>query len=776
MSAVWRASRAAVRRRRFQTSVIALVALCASATVILAAGLLDLSSGPFERAFAAQRGPHVIATYSTPAPPTDATDTEAVAGPYGQLVLDVPAGGGPVWATGPLTVVGRADPAGPVDRVDLWAGRWATDPDEIVVNLLPPSSPSAADNFTQDIIGKKITTPGRPQLTIVGVAYSVSHTADAWVSPATMAQLGPTTAQVLYRFRDAATTAQVAAATASLPRDGLLAASSYLTQKEAVAAGPGTILPFLIVFGVLGLIVAVLIVANVISGAVVSGFRHIGVLKALGFTPRQVVSVYLVMVTVPATAGAAAGAVLGTVATRPLIGIAFQGLGFGGQLETGAWVPLTGFLGVPALVMLTALVPASRARRLSAAEAINASAAPKIERGLRVQRALSGVRLPRAVSLGLGLPFSRPGRTGLTMAALLLGVTSVTFAGGLAASLVRYGQAVDRADAVQVQVRPNNPSLGNPPTDRTDPQVESLLRGLPGTSHVTAELPMQLTALGHRDPVPVNFLRGDSATLGHQDQLVEGRWMTAPNEVVASSAALHHLGAQVGDRLELAYAGGHEPVTIVGKTIEGAFDRDTIFADWQLRTRLAPDHQVVSHEVLYYIRLASDTPVATYLAAVRQADPGLSAWSADSGLGNSFTVSVTIISIAFVSIIGLVVALSVFNTVLLNTRERRRDLGMLKAIGMTPGQVVTMMVTSMATLGLAAGCLGIPLGVGAHRLVLPLMAEAAELDLPARITNVWTVGGLSLVVLVGVAIAVLGAALPARRAGRIPIATVLHSE
>lgn len=774
MSAVWRASRAAVRRRRFQTSVIALVALCASTTVVLAAGLLDLSSGPFERAFAAQRGPHVIATYSTPAPPTDATDTEAVAGPFGQLVLDVPADGGPVWATGPLTVVGRADPAGPVDRVDLWAGRWATDPDEIVVNMLPPPSLTAADSFTQDVIGKMITTPGRPQLTIVGVAYSVSHTADAWVSPATMAQLGPTTAQVLYRFRDAATTAQVEVATASLPRDGLLAASSYLTQKEAVAAGPGTILPFLIVFGVLGLIVAVLIVANVISGAVVSGFRHIGVLKALGFTPRQVVSVYLVMVTAPATAGAVAGAVLGTVATRPLIGIAFQGLGFGGQLETGAWVPLTGLLGVPALVMLTALVPASRTRRLSAAEAISASAAPKMERGLWVQRALSGIRLPRAVSLGLGLPFSRPGRTGLTMAALLLGVTSVTFAGGLAASLVRYGQAVDRADAVQV--RPNNPSLGTPPTDRTDPQVESLLRGLPGTSHVTAELPMQLTALGHRDPVPVNFLRGDSATLGHQDQLVEGRWMTATNEVVASSAALHHLDAQVGDRLELAYAGGHEPVTIVGKTIEGAFDRDTIFADWHLRTRLAPDHRVVSHEVLYYIRLASDTPVATYLAAVRQADPGLSAWSADSGLGNSFTVSVTIISIAFTAMVGLVVALSVFNTVLLNTRERRRDLGTLKAIGMTPGQVVTMMVTSKATLGLAAGCLGIPLGVGAHHLVLPLMAEAAERDLPARITNVWTVGGLSLVVLVGVAIAVLGAALPARRAGRLPIAAVLHSE
>ncbi|TYB95048.1 ABC transporter permease [Micromonospora sp. WP24] len=702
MSAVWRVARAAVRRRRLQTYVIALVVLFSTATIVVALGLLDASSGPFDRAFAEQRGPHVVATYSNQSPPTDAADAEAVAGPFGQLVLDVPADGGPVWATGPITVVGRADPAGPVDRVDLFAGRWATSLNEAVVNTTPPPQ-NMIDSFAQNIVGQKIAVPGRPQLTIVGVAYSLSDTADAWVSPATMAQLGPTAAQVLYRFRSATTAEQVDAATAGLPRDGLLGTRSYLTQKAAIAAGPGTILPFLVVFGVLGLITAVLIVANVISGAVVSGFRHIGVLKALGYTPRQVVLVYLVMVTAPATAGAIVGTVLGTVAARPLLHNAFQGLGFGGQVQTGAWVPLTGILAVPALVVLTALVPASSAHRLSAAEAISAGSAPKAGRGLRLQRALAGARLPRAISLGLGLPFARPGRTGLTMAALLLGVTTVTLAGGLAASVIRYGHAVDRADAVQVQVRPNNPSLGNRPTDRTDPQVESLLRGLPGTTYVTADLPMQLTAVGHSDPVVVDFLRGDSATIGYQDQLVEGRWMAAADEVVASSAALHDLGARVGDRLELTYDGRHAPVRIVGKTMEGAVGNGDIFADWRVFTTLAPDYHLVNHEVMYYIRIASDTSVASYLAAIHNGDPGLYAWPANAGLGNSFTVSVVAISIVFSTMIGIVAALSVFNTVLLNVRERRRDLGTLKSIGMTPRQVVTMMVTSTAALGAAAG-------------------------------------------------------------------------
>ncbi|MFJ3923241.1 ATP-binding cassette domain-containing protein [Streptomyces sp. NPDC090022] len=79
-----------------------------------------------------------------------------------------------------------------------------------------------------------------------------------------------------------------------------------------MVAGPdrptsGTYLPFMTLFGILGLLVSALIVGNVVSGAVVSGYRHIGVLKALGFTPNQVVAVYLTMLSVPAVVGCVLG-------------------------------------------------------------------------------------------------------------------------------------------------------------------------------------------------------------------------------------------------------------------------------------------------------------------------------------------------------------------------------------------------------------------------------------------------------------------------------------
>ncbi|WP_432986287.1 FtsX-like permease family protein [Dactylosporangium sp. CA-233914] len=772
MSAVWRAARAAVRRRRLQTFVIALVVLFSTATIVVALGLLDASNGPFDKAFARQRGPHVIATYSTTTPPASAPGAAAAAGPFGELVLDVPADGAPIWAVGPLTVVGRADPSGsPVDRVDLWAGHWADNVDEVVINVDPPA-PDNVDMFAPELLGKTITVPGRPTLTIVGLAYSLCHTADAWVSPGTLDKLGPTGSQMLYRY----TGPDLDSFIDAVPRDGLVATQSYLVRKAAVAAGPGTMVPFLVVFGVLGLVVAVLIVANVVSGAVISGLRHIGVLKALGFTPRQVVFVYLFMVTVPSLLGAVLGTALGTAAARPLLRNAFQGLGFGGDVQTGAWVPLAGVLGVPALVVLTALVPAARAHRLSAAEAISAGSAPRPGRGLRVQRALSGTRLPRAVSLGLGLPFARPGRTGLTMAALLLGVTTVTFAGGLATSVIRYGDAVDRADAVQVQVRPENPALGANRSPRTDPEVETLLRGLPGTTYVTADLTLELTAAGHSDPVNVDFLRGDSTTLGYQDQLTQGRWLAGPGEAVASSAALHDLGLRVGDRVTLVHDGRSLPLTIVGRTMEAGIGNGDLFADWSAFTTLAPGYHLVNHEVMYFVRIAPGTTVEGYLASVRAADPGLYAWSAVAGLGNPYTVSVVTVSTAFSLMIGAVAALSVFNTVLLNVRERRRDLGMLKSIGMTPRQVVAMVVTSMAALGVAGGVVGIPIGMAAHRLILPMAGRAAKIDLPAGLFEVWNPGALALMALAGVAIAVLGALAPARTAARLPIAEVLHNE
>jgi putative ABC transport system permease protein len=126
--------------------------------------------------------------------------------------------------------------------------------------------------------------------------------------------------------------------------------------------------------------------------------------------------------------------------------------------------------------------------------------------------------------------------------------------------------------------------------------------------------------------------------------------------------------------------------------------------------------------------------------------------------------------------LGAVAALGVFNTVVLNTRERRRDLGMLKSIGMTPRQVIGMLLTSMGVLGLVGGLIGVPLGIWAHGWMVPAMVHSGQLEVPRSLLDVFHARLLIALGLAAVAIALLGALIPSRAAAWSPVADALHNE
>ncbi|MFE4258705.1 FtsX-like permease family protein [Streptomyces sp. NPDC056883] len=770
MSAVWRASRAAVKRRRVQTFVIGLVVLCSTTTVLLALGLLVAASGPFDKAYTAQRGAHTVATYD-PAKVSDAQLAQtahrpgvaAAAGPFPRAVVDVP--GDWLWMpAGPLTVVGRADPAGPVDRVEILMGRWAQAPGEIVVDWGIDGTPYA------DLLGTKLEVPGRQTLTVVGFATSMSKSAAAWVTPEQAAALHPTATQMLYRFTDSSTGAQLrdslARATDGLPADSMTSAQTYLTLKKAFSARADAYLPFISLFGLLGLLVSALIVANVVSGAVVSGSRHIGVLKAIGFTPNQVVAVYLTMVSVPAVAGCVLGTLLGNALAAPILQIAFSGIetGMASVGTVSPWLSVACLAGMPALVVLTALVPALRAHRLPAAQAITAGGAPRTGRGLRVQRVLASSRLPRSVSLGLGHPFARPGRAFMTTAAIVLGVTTVTLATGLTSTMVSYAQAG--------RTLPGGPVLsiaagghGNNPVEPvlSDAQIDERLRSL-GAQEVQARGLTRIGLVGYAQPAFGNFYRGSPSPAA---AFVEGRPPRGPGEIAAGPSFLTERGLAVGDRVTLEANGRRTAATIVGQLIDS--DARSLESTWETLGELAPDSRAVE----YTVRLAPGADARAYADAVDAADPGLHAEVVNSVNVNAATTTVIGFSSVFSVMLTLVASLGVFNTVLLNTRDRRRDLGMLKSIGMTPRQVVGMTVTSVTGLGLVGGLLGIPLGIVAHRLVVDNVGIVA---FPESMKDVWHAPQLAGMLCAGVAIAVLGALIPARSAARMTIAAALHTE
>ncbi|MGW4487301.1 ABC transporter permease [Amycolatopsis sp. NPDC004368] len=215
--------------------------------------------------------------------------------------------------------------------------------------------------------------------------------------------------------------------------------------------------------------------------------------------------------------------------------------------------------------------------------------------------------------------------------------------------------------------------------------------------------------------------------------------------------------------------GNRTRVTFVGVTLTN--NADTIYADWSTLDLLAPGARADSYDV----QLGPGTSREALVAAAKAQDPGLDAAPPRDGTSSQAVVLVSSASILTL-VLAIVAALGVFNTVALNAHERRRDLGMLKAIGMTPRQVTVMMITSTAALGVAGGLIGLPLGFFVHRLVGPAMLRAAQSDVFGFVIDVYRAPTLVLLGRAGIAIAVLGAVIPAGRAARLPIASVLHNE
>jgi hypothetical protein len=173
--------------------------------------------------------------------------------------------------------------------------------------------------------------------------------------------------------------------------------------------------------GVLALAAGAAVVANLVAGFALAGFRDAGVLKAIGFTPGQVVAATAMELLIPAAAGGAAGAVAGTLLSRPLLGRSADVLGVPALAVT---------LGVAALA---AALPALRAGRMTPARAMAASAASPVPAGPWLVRALS--HAPRPVALGVAGAFGRPLRAVLTALAVLAGVASVPLASGSGAGV-----------------------------------------------------------------------------------------------------------------------------------------------------------------------------------------------------------------------------------------------------------------------------------------------------------------------------------------------------
>jgi putative ABC transport system permease protein len=773
MRAVWTKILADLKRRRLQTAVIAVLVALASGTWTASLTLLAESGRPYAQAAAGQKASHLKATF-------DSRLVKAEQLPATASLIGATAAGGP-WPIAEgvrfergtdkysLDVIGRADPTGNVQVLRIVDGRWAQAPGEIVITR--SFATYAGLKLGDRVVA--LSQADKPAFRVVGEVIDVDE-ADAesmqqssWVLPDQVSRLGLAAPglQIAYRFASDPDAAQLDQATTRLrtafPAGALVSFSSYIETQLILNTTNSILLFFLVVFSCFALLAAGAIIGNVLTSIVLANYREIGMMKAIGFTPLQVIQVFTGQMLVTALAGCVIGLPLGLLACQPLLNRVADALGLGSPPVLVPSIELGVVLLVLAVVALSAALPALRAGRLSAARAITLGAAPSVGKRSIAGRWLSRLPLPRAISLGAADALVRPLRAALTVGVVLIGVGTLTFANGMYGTASAYARIHPSAH-IQVQVD----RIGSYP----DQKAMAIMNAQPDTASILSLYSARVLVAGVSDSVVGLPYRGDPTAIGYE--VIEGRWYQAPGEAVASPGLLRAAHWKLGEWATLSIDGKAARMRMVGLLSEGPNVAHQLRFDWSTYLQLFPNGMPDT----YYVHLRPGADPADYVRRIQQAEPdflGATVFSLE-GAGPITIMKQVVLALGLM--LSLIAVVGVFNTLLLNARERVHELAVLKALGMSPKQLLAVVGSSAVVFGVIGGALGAPLGVGMHHGVFQLISAFVGNPFPPAIYDVFQPLVLGALACIGLALAAVGGLLPARWAARVPAMEILHAE
>ncbi len=775
MNAIFQKIKADIISRPLISALIVITIIAASTLLTLAlATLLNLSE-PYNRSFATLNGAHVWLYFDRESMRTH--DIERIAslphvaestGLRYSIRSRVKIHDTRVWVS--LRVIPLEQPA--VNRLLIQSGRYLAPGQEEV--LAARDLKDLYNLEVGDYVGITRADGKEVSLPVIGLAYNPiwdtyrnTQPPYLYVTEETMRSLFPDDTTWAWslglRLVDPDAVDDVVAQVETLLRgNALVDYTDWRDVRRAANFGAQINFIFLGAFSFFAILAAMLVIASSIGASVLSQFRQIGVLKAIGFTRRQILMLYLGQYWVLGLIGTPLGLLLGIVlAPLPLRNVA-------SSLSTTFKPPfnlliIVGVLGtILGVVLMATFRAALRGANANIVKAIATGAEAPRKKSFWGVRLASKLRLPMPFILGMGEVFAKPLRSFMTGLNLMLGVIGIVFGLTLNETLETYSEQPALLgivyDAVVTRERYN------------DRKTRYVLRNAPGVEAFYSEYLVDVkTSRGQ--VFQVRAIEGETDAFPFK--IAEGR-LFLPNtyEAIAGRGLLDWLDVVVGDKITVTLEEMEQHnITwqIVGQYPEPVNNGEMLMTNWSTVERLVRPDQPRT----YYLKLAPDADTAQlkrYLEPRPDADLNLVL------RGEALPDAVVYLQLAIFALAGILIGIAlvnVFNTSWLSVQEKLRTVGVLKTLGMTPAQVTTMINVSAGFLALLASGFGIPLG---YMLTRGLLASVSATYGFGKVRMAFDISYIPVLMVAMVVISILGSLIPGRRAARLSIVKVLRNE
>lgn len=613
-----------------------------------------------------------------------------------------------------------------------------------------------------------------------------------------------------------------------LPASVVLSSKAqFIEDQTAFAAGVIDVLrPVLQGFAYLSMFVCAFVIFNTFSVVVTQRFRELALIRAVGGTPAQVRRSLVLegfVIGLVASALGIVGGILLTLGVQAVLDRFDLGLP-SGSLKVTAGTVLVCMLVGTVVTVLSVIVPAFRAGRTKPVEAMRSTAVDTsgtstaravigaIFLGLAllllalnqfvdaqwyflapgglllfVSLFVAGPLLARGFALvvtpllsALGLTgrlasdnaVRNPKRTATTANALVIGlflVTLVTVSGeAMKAYVVGELNQLSSSDFIIGAER------------ALDPDLVDDVRSTEGVTGVAAVRSAQTSTTGATMPVflattdlaELGDVAGMTLKEGSLEAVIEGDGVAVPELADFGGAGGAVLTASLGDQIVVQDLDGNQRTLTVEAILEEA-GFDSLFFEYLVGPETFTE--LVGEQPLSFafVRVEPGTAdaVGQRLERLLQGYTGVEVLPGNfvgQAVGSVFDFLIGAVN-ALLGMSVVVALVGIVNTMTLSIFERRRELGMVRALGMTRQQVGRMIRLEAVLIGL----LGTLIGMGAGILLSWVVVSSIE-EIEIGLSFNWARVGL--IFAVGLLVGVVASLLPARRATRLDMLEAMRSE